>query len=62
LVVATANHNGCAVAGELVLGMANNCGAIGFVTDGCVRDLPGIGIVGLPCYSFGTSSGRFLGA
>ncbi|NDG58293.1 MAG: RraA family protein, partial [Betaproteobacteria bacterium] len=28
-------------------------GAIGFVTDGCVRDLPGLRAVGLPAYCMG---------
>ena len=46
LVCTTGNFTGCAVTGDLVLGMARNCGAVGFVTDGCVRDLPGIRMVG----------------
>jgi 4-hydroxy-4-methyl-2-oxoglutarate aldolase len=33
--------------------MARNAGAIGFVTDGCVRDLPGLRAVGLPAYCMG---------
>ena len=37
LVAATGSYTGCAVTGDLVLGMARNCGAVGFVTDGCVR-------------------------
>jgi len=55
LVCATGNYTGCAVTGDLVLGMARNCGAVGFVTDGCVRDLPGIRMVGLPCYCVGVT-------
>jgi 4-hydroxy-4-methyl-2-oxoglutarate aldolase len=55
LVCATGNYTGCAVAGDLVLGMARNCGAVAFVTDGCVRDLPGIRMVGLPCYCVGVT-------
>lgn len=55
LVAATAGHTGCAVTGDLVLGMAKNCGAVGFVTDGCVRDLPGMRAVGLPCYCVGVT-------
>jgi 4-hydroxy-4-methyl-2-oxoglutarate aldolase len=55
LVCATGSHTGCAVTGDLVLGMARNCGAVGFVTDGCVRDLPGIRTVGLPCYCVGVT-------
>ena len=55
LVCTTGNYTGCAVTGDLVLGMARNCGAVGFVTDGCVRDLPGIRTVGLPCYCVGVT-------
>lgn len=55
LVAATGNYAGCAVAGDLVIGMARNGGAVGFVTDGCVRDLPGIRSVGLPCYCVGVT-------
>ena len=55
IVCTTGNYTGCAVTGDLVLGMARNCGAVGFVTDGCVRDLPGIRMVGLPCYCIGVT-------
>ncbi len=40
-----------AVTGDLLLGMLKNKGCVGFVTDGAVRDLPGIREVGLPCYA-----------
>lgn len=40
-----------AVTGDLLLGMLKNKGCVGFVTDGAVRDLPGIRDVGLPCYA-----------
>jgi len=56
LVCTTGNHTGCAVTGDLVLGMARNCWAVAFVTDGCVRDLPGIRMVGLPCYCVGITA------
>lgn len=55
IVAATGGHTGCAVIGDLVLGMARNGGAVAFVTDGCVRDLPGIRDVGLPCHAFGVT-------
>lgn len=55
IVCSTGNYAGCAVTGDLVLGMARNGGAVGFVTDGCVRDLPGIRAVGLPCYCIGVT-------
>ncbi|NDH30309.1 MAG: RraA family protein, partial [Betaproteobacteria bacterium] len=53
IVAATGQHLQCAVTGDLILGMARNAGAIGFVTDGCVRDLPGLRAVGLPAYCMG---------
>ena len=55
IVAACAGHTGCAVVGDLVLGMARNGGAIAFVTDGCVRDVPGIRAVGLPCFCAGVT-------
>lgn len=50
-----AGHTGCAITGDLLLGMARNCGAVAFVTDGCVRDVPGIRSVGLPCFALGVT-------
>ncbi len=55
IVAASGAHTGCAIVGDLVLGMARNGGAIGFVTDGCVRDIPGIRGVGLPCFCVGVT-------
>jgi len=55
LAAATGGHSGCAVAGDLLLGMARNCGAVAFVTDGCVRDIPGLREVGLPCFALGVT-------
>lgn len=55
IVAATAGHLGCAITGDLLLGMARNSGAAGFVTDGCVRDIPGIRQVGLPCFAAGVT-------
>jgi 4-hydroxy-4-methyl-2-oxoglutarate aldolase len=55
LVAATGGWTGCAVTGDLVLGMARNGGAVGFVTDGCVRDLPGLRAVGLPAFCVGVT-------
>ena len=40
-----------AVIGDLLLGMMKNAGVAAFVTDGAVRDIPGIRGVGLPCYA-----------
>jgi 4-hydroxy-4-methyl-2-oxoglutarate aldolase len=44
------------VTGDLLLGMAKNLGAAGFVTDGLVRDLAGIEAVGLPVYCAGLTA------
>ena len=48
IVAAADGYRETAVVGDLVLGMARNLGAVAFVTDGCVRDIPGIRDVGLP--------------
>lgn len=53
LVAAFAGHQGCAAAGDRVTGMLRNCGAVGFVTDGPVRDYAGIVGVGLPVWCSG---------
>lgn len=55
IVASARGHTGCAITGDLLLGMARNGGAIGFVTDGCVRDIPGIRAVGLPCFAVGVT-------
>lgn len=55
LMAATGGFTGCAITGDLVLGMAKNCGAVGFVTDGCVRDLVGLRTVGLPAWTVGVT-------
>jgi 4-hydroxy-4-methyl-2-oxoglutarate aldolase len=55
IVAATEAHAGCALIGDLLLGMAKNAGAAGFVTDGLVRDVAGLLEVGLPIYSMGVS-------
>lgn len=55
LVAAAHGHTACAITGDLLLGMARNAGAVGFVTDGCVRDLPGLRKVGLPAYCVGVT-------
>jgi len=55
LMATTGGFTGCAITGDLVLGMAKNGGAVGFVTDGCVRDLIGLRAVGLPAWSVGVT-------
>ena len=53
LVAAFAGHQGCAAAGDRVMGMAKNAGAAGFVTDGPMRDYAGLVAVGLPAWCSG---------
>ncbi|RAI04176.1 aldolase [Acuticoccus sediminis] len=53
IVTAFAGHTGCAAAGDRLVGMMKNCGAAGFVTDGPVRDYPGVMAVGLPVWCAG---------
>ena len=55
LVVGTEAYLGTAVIGDLMAGMLLNGGAAGLVTDGAVRDTPGIIGVGLPVYCAGVS-------
>ena len=55
LVVTTGDYTGCSVAGDIYVGMAKNAGVTAIVTDGAVRDLPGIDDVGLPVFARGIS-------
>jgi 4-hydroxy-4-methyl-2-oxoglutarate aldolase len=55
IVAATEAFTGCAVVGDLLLGMARNAGAVAFVTDGLARDLDGIEGVGIPVFCRGVS-------
>ena len=55
IVAGTDGFTGTAVTGDLLLGMARNKGVAGFVTDGLVRDIPGIEAVGLPVYCAGVT-------
>lgn len=53
IVAATDGYQATAVAGDNMLGIAQNRGIEGFVTDGFVRDVIGIRRVGLPCFCTG---------
>ena len=53
LVSGVDGHQGCATVGDRLTGMAKNCGAAGFVTDGPMRDYAGVVQVGLPCWCTG---------
>ncbi len=53
LVASVSGHQGCAAAGDRVMGMLKNCGGVGFVTDGPMRDYAGLVEVGLPAWCTG---------
>ena len=53
LVASVLEHQGCAAAGDRVMGMLKNCGGAGFVTDGPMRDYAGLIEVGLPAWCTG---------
>jgi 4-hydroxy-4-methyl-2-oxoglutarate aldolase len=55
LVVATNGYTGAAVTGDLLMYVARNRGAAGFVTDGLVRDLEDLETVGLPTFAIGVT-------
>ena len=55
LVAATDGFTGCAVVGDLLLGIAKNRGAAGLVTDGLARDITDIQGLGFPCVAAGVS-------
>jgi 4-hydroxy-4-methyl-2-oxoglutarate aldolase len=55
IVIATGGHLGCSVVGDVFVGMARNAGAVAVVTDGVVRDVPGIDQVGIPVFAVGVS-------
>ncbi len=56
LVAATDRFVSTAVTGDLLLGMARNKGVAGFVTDGLVRDIPGLQAVGMPIFCAGVTA------
>ena len=53
LVASVSGHQGNAAAGDRVMGMLKNCGGVGFVTDGPMRDYVGLIEVGLPAWCTG---------
>jgi len=55
IVVATGGFTGTAVVGDLLLGVAKNRGAAGFVTDGLVRDRIDVEALQLPVYAIGVT-------
>jgi len=55
LVAATDGFSGCSVVGDLLLGIAKNRGAVGFVTDGLLRDVTDIQALAFPAFGAGVS-------
>jgi 4-hydroxy-4-methyl-2-oxoglutarate aldolase len=55
LVIATDAYEAASVAGDILVGMARNAGIVAVVTDGLVRDLPGLEEVGIPVFAPGIS-------
>ncbi|HET7409379.1 MAG TPA: RraA family protein [Paracoccaceae bacterium] len=53
MMVATQDHPGCAVVGDLLAAFARNRGAVAIVTDGMVRDVEGLAGIGLPVFAAG---------
>ncbi|UCD78870.1 MAG: hypothetical protein JSW26_26295 [Desulfobacterales bacterium] len=53
ILITTGGHLDSSVAGDLYVGMAKNAGVAAIVTDGVVRDLPGINAVGIPVFARG---------
>ncbi len=56
IITATGGHLAAAVLGDLLVGMARNAGVAALVTEGTVRDVPGILAVGIPVYCAGISA------
>lgn len=55
VLVATGEFHQAGVLGDLIIGMMSNAGAVAVVTDGLVRDIPGIRETGLPVHAWGVS-------
>jgi 4-hydroxy-4-methyl-2-oxoglutarate aldolase len=55
IVIATGDHTAASVIGDIYVGMAKNAGVAAIVTDGVVRDLPGIEATGIPVFARGLS-------
>lgn len=53
MMVATHDHDGCAVVGDLIISFARNRGAAAVVTDGMVRDAEALIEIGIPVFAAG---------
>ena len=57
LVVATDGYQGCACAGDRILGMLGNAGGVALVADGPLRDHAGMARIGVPVWCTGLTPG-----
>lgn len=55
VLVATGEYHQASVLGDIIIGMMKNAGAVAAITDGLVRDVPGIREAGIPVYARGIS-------
>ena len=55
MLIATGENEAASVAGDVIVGMMRNAGIVAVVTDGLVRDVPGIIAVGIPVYARGVT-------
>jgi len=53
MMVATHDHTGCAVIGDLITAFARNRGVVAIVTDGMIRDQQALAEVGVPVFAPG---------
>jgi 4-hydroxy-4-methyl-2-oxoglutarate aldolase len=55
MLIATDEFDAASVIGDVIIGMMKNAGIVAAVTDGLVRDVPGIVEVGIPIYACGVT-------
>jgi len=55
IIITTGEYLGSSVVGDIYVGMAKNAGVAAIVTDGVVRDIPGINAIGIPVFARGIS-------
>lgn len=55
MVIAVDAYEEASVVGDILVGMAKNQGVAAFVTDGMVRDIDGLNVVGIPVFARGLS-------
>jgi 4-hydroxy-4-methyl-2-oxoglutarate aldolase len=55
MLIATDEFEAASVIGDIIIGMMKNAGIVAAVTDGLVRDVPGIIEVGIPIYARGVT-------